>query len=44
MKSIQFNSAVYYNLILDLLAIESDMDTNEKLMDYYQANFIPRGY
>lgn len=44
MKSIQFNSAVYYNLILDLLSIESDMDTNEKLVDYYQANFIPRGY
>lgn len=44
MKSIQFDNAMYYNLIIDLLSIESDMDTNEKLVDYYQTNLIPRGY
>ena len=44
MKSNQSSSAQYYQLIIQLIQLESMFDSNDELVHYYQSNLIPRGY
>ena len=44
MKSNQSSSAQYYQLIIQLIQLESMFDSNDELMHYYQSNLIPEGY